>query len=359
MAQCRRYKSCVTQSASDMVTPRIPRVLQVGTDFSGLDSAWIALQRLQLPCRLCFCSDTEPACRAFLQRHGPGQVFEDISSRTPEQEVYCDVYVTTPPCQTYSSAGKRKGTQDERGKLVHFSLKYIQRHRPRLVIMENVKGLKQKKFRPVLLGIHAALKKLGYVMWTRVLDSADFRVPQKRRRLFLVAIRQDSRRSPFKWPKPLGTRRLEEVLDPWNKATDKAGRLPTGERACKLAKLAYKKIYAKGVNPIHTPCAVDIGCTEKWLTWGVNISRTLCRGRAASGGFWLSSRGRKTTLTEMMRISGFDPGELSGHVDAGIANTNLQKMLGNTVPVPLIGEVLQSGLVAAGLLASRKPFPTP
>ena len=188
-----------------MAALRTPRRVLFASDFSGLDSAWLALQRLKVPAKLQFCSDNNPNCKALLNAlHAPCKFFDDVTDRQPEEELESDVFVFTPPCQPYSSLGKKKGAGDKRSDAMKSSFQYIKRRRPRLVVFENVRGLTFKKFRPVLLGIHAALKKLDYVSWLKVLDAAQFKVPQIRRRVFIVAIRKDSLRRPFKWPKPLG-----------------------------------------------------------------------------------------------------------------------------------------------------------
>ena len=337
---------------------RIPRVVKFGSDFSGLDTAAIALKRAGIPTRQVFASDANTACRLLLSaKRQPDNIHEDITQRRPEEEEYCDVYVTTPPCQPYSSQGKRKGMKDKRAKALSSSFQYVKRKRPRLVIFENVKGLTHKKFRPILRGIGVAFQKMGYKLWKKVLCSSDYRVCQIRRRIFIVAIRKDSLRAPFIWPEPLGSKALDSILDP-PCPTDRAGRLPPLPRPRKLAIKADKEVHSQGINPLKVPAAVDVGCSESYLCYGVNISRTLCRGRAGSGGFWLSTRGRRMSVNEMMRVSGIRPDELSGWKAAGVSKSQLGQMLGNCVPVPLVGEVLQSGTLAAGLLASKKPFPT-
>ena len=335
-------------------TSRVPRLLQVGTDFSGLDSAWVALQRLKLPAKLMFCSDSDKFCQKFIKtKHKPLKFFDDIEERQPEAEDYCDVYVSTPPCQSFSSAGKRKGVKDKRGKVIKHTVKYIQRKRPRCAIVENVKGMTFKKFRPVLNGVVKALRSLNYYVYLKVLNAVDFQIPQRRKRLFIVAIRKDSLRRKFAWPEPTGAKTLQSILDPW-KDTDHCGRLPKLECSRDIAKKTYAKIYSKGINPVTTLCAVDVSCSEKYMTFGVDVSPTLLRSRASTGGYWLTTRGRKMTLTEMAKVCGFLPAELSG---VGIRRRQLAAMLGNTVPVPLIGEVMVSVLVAAGLLSARKSVP--
>ena len=71
------------------------------------------------------------------------------------------------------------------------SIKYIRRKRPRVNVMEHVKNLASKMFRGVLRGTTKALEGLGYKVFTKVLDSSSFGVPQQRKRLCLVSIRED------------------------------------------------------------------------------------------------------------------------------------------------------------------------
>ena len=193
---------------------------------------------------------------------------------------------------------------------------------------------------------------LGYVVSSRVLDAQDYQVAQMRKIVFIVAIRRDSRRQRFEWPKPLGKRSLSAVLDPPVR-TDKPGRLPKSERPKKLARMAMSKIWAQGVDPCKVPCDIDVGCSERYLTWKVGVAPTLCRARGGSGGFWLSSRGRKTTLRELMRITSINPEELQGW-EACCTGPQLGQMLGNSVPVPLILAVLRNALLASGLLTQSR-----
>ena len=224
------------------MSARTPRKLLFGSDFSGLDSAWIALQRLKVPAQLQFCSDIDPDCKnLLLTLHKPARFHDNVATRSPDDEAACDCYVFTPPCQSFSVQGKRRGLKDPRAAAMKGSFQYIKRKHPRVVLFENVKGITHKAFRPVLNGMRAALKKLGYVVWMKVLDSSNFRVAQVRRRLFVVGILRTSYRRRFKWPAGQGKKRLACVLDPLS-PTDKAGRLPKGARPAKLARIAYQEL---------------------------------------------------------------------------------------------------------------------
>ena len=87
--------------------------------------------------------------------HAPTTIWDDALARTPDDDVCVGFYMWTPPCQDFSSAGKRKkGIEGNRdvGKLVKRSLAYIRKKRPRLAIFENVPSLLSKQVRAVFYG---------------------------------------------------------------------------------------------------------------------------------------------------------------------------------------------------------------
>ena len=103
------------------------------------------------------------------------------------------------PCPPYSVAGVRKGRDDDRD-LFPEMLKIVERVRPKAVLVENVRGLLASKFRPVRASVTATLESLGYgVSWAK-LNAANFGVPQRRWRAFMVAIATPTQ--PFEWPTP-------------------------------------------------------------------------------------------------------------------------------------------------------------
>ena len=95
----------------------------------------------------------------------PTMIWDDALARTPDDEVYVDFYMWTPPCQDFSSAGKRKGIEGNRdvGKLIKRSLAHTKEKRPRLAIFENVPSLLSKHFRAVFMGIKSTLQN---TIWT-------------------------------------------------------------------------------------------------------------------------------------------------------------------------------------------------
>jgi len=104
------------------------------------------------------------------------------------------------PCPPFSMAGKQLGSDDARD-LFPEALRLVDECRPRLVMLENVRGLLSPKFDTYRAGIARKLKRLGYTAEWKLLQASDFRVPQLRPRAILVAV-QHELASGFAWPEP-------------------------------------------------------------------------------------------------------------------------------------------------------------
>ena len=340
---------------------RAPKVIKAGCDFSGLGTLSTALKRM-LPSHkfiMKFQADKLPEARA-LAEHSQEKTkifYDDVLDRELAEVPYTDVYVWTPPCQSFSMAGRKQGVKDPRGQLLAVGVKYVVQHKPRLAILENVKNLYSKKHLPVVKGVTKALKEAGYKVHWKVVRASDFQVPQDRDRLFMVAIHTSSLRCEFTWPEPRTPKvYLADILDDFNTDTDCAGRMPATKRQKSCMKAACAQVHKSGTDPLKVPVAIDVDCTNKFRVYGVNIAKTLTRSRGGSGGPWLSTRGRRTTSNELMRIMGFKSNEIPWKA-AGLSKTKLGHMLGNAVPVPVLGCILQEAMYSAGLVRDKPNFP--
>lgn len=118
-------------------------------------------------------------------------VVGDVTELTPDDIPPFDVAVYTPPCQTYSYAGERKGQEDMRGTVAFEILTRIERNRSKAHLMENVKGLLSDDAGRTFETLLTSICDEGYVVDFTVIDSRDYGVPQKRERVYMVAIRED------------------------------------------------------------------------------------------------------------------------------------------------------------------------
>jgi DNA (cytosine-5)-methyltransferase 1 len=107
-----------------------------------------------------------------------------------------DLIVGGTPCQSFSVAGLRKGLEDPRGNLALTFLGMVDHYRPEWVVWENVPGVLSSSGGRDFGSFLGALGQLGYGFAYRVLDAQYFGVPQRRRRVFVVAHSSgDSRRA--------------------------------------------------------------------------------------------------------------------------------------------------------------------
>lgn len=113
-----------------------------------------------------------------------------------------DVVTGGFPCQAFSYAGKKLGLDDARGTLFYEFARVVQEVSPVICIGENVRGLLSHEKGKTLQGMISVLDEIGYnVVPIKVLKAINYKVPQKRERLFLVGIRKDVHVT-YEYPKP-------------------------------------------------------------------------------------------------------------------------------------------------------------
>jgi len=117
-------------------------MIKVGSDFSGVGAFNQALMRLDVEYKEMFACDMDKYARqTFIHNYGEPEYYPTnvYDREIPSDSL--DIYMTSPPCQAFSLAGKRLGKDDKRGILFFNSYEFIQVNKPRYFIFENVKGL--------------------------------------------------------------------------------------------------------------------------------------------------------------------------------------------------------------------------
>jgi DNA (cytosine-5)-methyltransferase 1 len=203
-------------------------MIKVGSDFSGVGAFDFALGRIT-PFKTVFACDWDKYARqSYIANHGeppyyPSNVYD---REIPKESL--DIYMTSPPCQSFSLAGKRLGKNSDKGILFFNSHEFIQKNKPRFFIFENVKGLlsddegntfqewvnmlggKSVNGLPILFPYENSVP---YHLYWQVLNSKKHGVPQNRERVFLVGIRDDED-NQFQFPKEEHlTTKLKDVLE--------------------------------------------------------------------------------------------------------------------------------------------------
>ena len=317
-----------------------------------------ALQHMGIAYKHVFSSDNNAACKKIiLGLHSPDRFYDD-AQQPKHKEDRTDLYCSGFPCQPYASGGKHKGDEDPRA-MVDESLDYISSFKPTAVMMENVPGL-MTTHKSTLDKITNRLRQDGYLIKHRILNSKDHGVFQNRRRMYLVAVRKDKLKKDrkFSWPTvvplkgPLPLDRLTADDDPKTPPPkSQSGGLPR-----RLLKRSIRECLAEDIDPAKTCVFTDILCTERLFTKRVRLLPRLTSRRGYCGGYWVSTRGRLTTTSELCRFQGLDP-SLIDYESLGVSKRQMGAMLGNTMTLPVCGQVLRMLLYSAGLISELPKNP--
>lgn len=127
------------------------------------------------------------ACQTYKENVSKNIVCGDIrleKENIPDH----DVLIGGFPCQPFSTLGKLKGFEDkERGTLFFEIKSIIQKHKTKVVVLENVKNIMNHDNGNTFKRIIHELESLGYMVYYHVFNSADYGVPQRRNRCYIVA----------------------------------------------------------------------------------------------------------------------------------------------------------------------------
>lgn len=135
---------------------------------------------------------------ADLELHDIDKVISE-NTKQPIGDIKIDIVLGGFPCQTFSYAGKRGGLSDPRGQLYLQMIRIIKHYQPKIFIAENVDGIRNSRKnivgedvnRSALDTIIDDFDEAGYNVQYSVLNSADYGVPQTRRRVIIMGIRKD------------------------------------------------------------------------------------------------------------------------------------------------------------------------
>ena len=149
----------------------------------------------------------EPMAKAYSSNHPRVMMYnkdikdfslDDLTRDLGVKKGDIDIVVGGPPCQAYSTVGKRL-IDDPRGKLFQEYYRILKELRPKLFVFENVKGLLSMQGGDLIKTIIALFESIGYHMQMRLLNAADYGAPQIRERVILVGTLD---LKPFIYPKP-------------------------------------------------------------------------------------------------------------------------------------------------------------
>ena len=253
----------------------------------------------------------------FTEHHNYGDITKINEQELPD----FDMLVGGFPCQAFSIAGKRKGFEDTRGTLFFDIARIIKAKQPRLVFLENVKGLLSHDNGETFRTIIATLDELGYDIQWQVLNSKNHGVPQNRERVFIIGhLRGTSRPQVF----PFGesnreSKEISQLNNPRHsndRVYDPKGLSPTLNTA-------------QGVNRQPNIITSTI-TTENAHGFGKNVTANQVYDIAV-----LTGKIRRLTPIECERLQGFPDNWTIG------SDTQRYKQCGNAVTVNVIKDLFE------------------
>lgn len=265
------------------------------------------------------------------------------SSTFPTVDVFCAGF----PCQPFSIAGKQKGFSDPRGEIFFKLAEIIKQSRPKVVFLENVTNLVMINKGEVMKSILTILDEIGYNVSYEILDSANFGIPQTRKRVYIVGQRKDLTSQMFQFTKKtkpkISFRSVIEkgdnsipISDKWDKYIDLyIGKILENELDFELPK-TRKKLERVDANADLNNCVLQIRSSgiralsiDKPLpTFAVSIS-----GGGAMIPVYTGER-RHLSLLEMKRLMGFPD-----NFKFPTSRTSSIKQLANAVCPPVIQSI--------------------
>ena len=165
------------------------------------------------------------AVETYKANIGDECVLGDISEISSEDIPKADVMLGGFPCQGFSMANAKRNVLDERNSLYLEYVRVLKDKKPKVFIAENVKGILSLGKGSVMEGIINDFSEVGYRVQYKLLNAADYGVPQARKRVFIVGIRNDIDIN-FEYPEPTHAKDGKNGLLPWVSVKEALSSLP-------------------------------------------------------------------------------------------------------------------------------------
>lgn len=297
--------------------------------FSGIGGFRIAMQRQGMDC--VFSSDIDKHARQSYQKNfnetPEGDITKISEKNIPSHDVLCAGF----PCQAFSLSGKSKGFADDRGRLFFEIIRIAKHHKPYIMVLENVKNILTIDNGEVIKQIYHSLSSIGYSVKHYMLNAGDFGVPQKRERVYFIAIRKDTALSHGNPIKSQKAKYIKDIVVPDN-LTDSL-----------IIKRDDIRLNNKEITPQPRPLRIGIvnkgGQGERiYSEHGHAITLSANGGGvgARTGLYQINNKIRKLHIDEAKAVMGFDKRHI---VSDGIQG---YKQLGNAVIPKMVEQVYNS-----------------
>ncbi|ARJ13152.1 DNA (cytosine-5-)-methyltransferase [Staphylococcus lugdunensis] len=254
---------------------------------------------------------------------------EEISNLTHNKKI--DIIVGGPPCQGFSLAGKfgRTFIEDPRNLLFKEYLRFVKVLNPKLFIIENVARMVSHNKGKTIKEITSAIKSLGYNVEYKILQSANYHIPQKRQRVIIVASKGLGFKFPDETNKKLTIKDAIDDLPPLNsgETSDIPNHNAMNHKPEMLEKMKYVTDGGNR-NDIPPELRPKSGDVRKYIRYNSSEPSIPITGDMRK--VFHYSQNRALTARELARIQTFpDTFIFKG------TSINIQQQIGNAVPPKL------------------------
>ncbi len=182
----------------------------------------------------------EDAVKTYRLNIGNHILLKDITDILSEEIPECDAVIGGFPCQGFSVANTGRHEDDERNKLYLEMVRVIRDKKPSFFVAENVKGILSIGGGQVFKNILEDFSSLQYNVEYRLLNSADYGVPQKRMRVIIVGVRNDLN-VKYEFPTPTHSEKGTLLTNPWVTVGDAISDFPDPDKPNNMPNHVYSK----------------------------------------------------------------------------------------------------------------------
>jgi DNA (cytosine-5)-methyltransferase 1 len=208
----------------------------------------------------------------------------DITEIEPKQVPSYDILCAGFPCQPFSQCGQHKGFEDKRGTLFFHIMKFVDFHKPKVIVLENVQGLLNHDGGKTFERIKTDITSAGYELAYKVIKCSDYGLPQMRKRLIMIGVRDG--------------KDMDKLLD-----------FEEYKQERTLSELLGK--------PFEKKVAYTIRCGGR---------NSPINDKHNWDGYWVNEEEYRLTKEDCLKLQGFEDYTLTG------TQSEQWKQLGNTIP---------------------------
>ena len=318
--------------------PRCP--ISIGSDCSGIEGVQTLLKGMGIPFKSLFVSEISELALKWIRLNGESDIiYRDITEREVEKVSQVDLYLAGSPCMPFSSMNTRKRLDDPRREVIEHCLEYVAVQKPKIFILEQVRGLLSCDQGSVWKQLSQELDALNYIWDHTILCPTKYNCPQSRPRVYIVGIRKDLGVRTIPWPKE---QKLQvtclDLLDE---------HITEGR---KIAPCYMRMVEAWGIDP-KTKCVLEFNgagrsypkskgkLTEKQKSAVARTEIASCV-LAKDPGPAALHLGRHLTPREILRLQGYDPNQFE--IPHNMTTLQVSSLAGAAFNGKVLGSLLEN-----------------